>query len=80
MLLLDPSVNNNSAIIILGFPGGAVVKNLLANAGDTETQVCSLGREDPLEEEMETHSSILAWEIPWAEELQSIESQRVGHD
>ena len=35
MLLLDPSVNNNSAIIILGFPGGAVVKNLLANAGDT---------------------------------------------
>ena len=45
-----------------------------------EMQVWSLVREDPLEEEMETHSSILAWEIPWAEELQSIESQRVGHD
>ena len=48
-----------------------------------ETQVQSLGPEDPLEEEMATHSSILAWRIPWAEEpggLQSIESQRVGHD
>ena len=43
-----------------------------------ETQVPSLGREDPLEKEMETHSSILAWEIPWTEEpggLQSIGSQ-----
>ena len=48
-----------------------------------ETQVRSLGGEDPLEEEMATHSSILAWRIPWTEEpggLQSIESQRVGHD
>ena len=48
-----------------------------------ETWVGSLDREDPLEEEMETHSSILAWEIPWTEEpgrLQSIGSQRVGHD
>ena len=45
--------------------------------------VGSLGWEDPLEEEMATHSSILAWEIPWTEEpggLQSIGSQRVGHD
>ena len=41
-----------------------VVKNLPANAGDIETQVRSLDREDPLEEEMATHSSILAWEIP----------------
>ena len=44
-------------------------------------QVRSLGWEDPLEEEMETHSSILAWRIPWTEEpgsLQSIGSQRVG--
>ena len=43
----------------------------------------SLGREDPLEEKMATHSSILAWEIPWTEEpcgLQSKGSQRVGHD
>ena len=48
-----------------------------------ETWVGSLDREDPLEEEMETHSSILAWEIPWTEEpggLQSIGLQRVGHD
>ena len=48
-----------------------------------ETQVQSLGWEDPLEEEMATHSSILAWEIPWTEEpggLQSMGSQRVGYD
>ena len=48
-----------------------------------ETQVRFLGREDPLEEEMATHSIILAWKIPWAEkpgELQSIESQRVWPD
>ena len=48
-----------------------------------EMQVLSLGREDPLEKEMATHSNILAWEIPWTEEpgeLQYMESQRVGHD
>ena len=48
-----------------------------------ETQVHSLGQEDPLEKEMATHSSILAWEIPWMEEpgeLQSMGSQRVEHD
>ena len=48
-----------------------------------ETWVRSLGREDPLEKEMATHSSILAWRIPWTEEsdgLQSTGSQRVGHD
>ena len=48
-----------------------------------ETQVQSLGQEDPLEEEMATHSSILARKIPWTEEpggLWSIESQRVGYD
>ena len=47
-----------------------------------ETQVQSLGQEDPLEEEMATHSSILAWRIPWAEEpgrLQSMVLQRAGH-
>ena len=46
-------------------------------------QVQSLGREDPLEEEMAAHSSILAWRIPWTEEtggLRSMGSQRVGHD
>ena len=48
-----------------------------------ETRVQSLGREDPLEKEMATHSSTLAWKIPWTEEpgmLQSMGSQRVGHD
>ena len=42
-----------------------MVKNLPANAGDIETWVQSLGREDPLENEMATDSSILAWRIPW---------------
>ena len=48
-----------------------------------ETRVQSLGWEDPLEKGMVTHSSILAWKIPWTKEpggLQSIVSQRVGHD
>ena len=48
-----------------------------------ETYVLSLGWEDPLEKGMITHSSILAWEIPWTEEpggLQFMGSQRVGHD
>ena len=48
-----------------------------------ETSVRSLGREDPREKEMATHSSILAWKIPWTEEpagLQSMEFQRVGHN
>ena len=48
-----------------------------------ETQVWSLGRENPLEKEMATHSSVLTWKIPWTKESsrrQSMESQRVGHD
>ena len=48
-----------------------------------ETQVRSLGWEDPLEKEMANHSSTLAWKIPWTEEpgrLQSMGSQKVGHD
>ena len=48
-----------------------------------EIRVQSLGQEDPLEKEMVTHSSILAWRIPWTEEpggLQTMRSQRVGHD
>ena len=56
-----------------------MVKNLPAMQ---ETQVQSLGQEDPLEKVMATHSSILAWKIPWAEEpggLQSVGLQRVGH-
>ena len=48
-----------------------------------ETQIRSLGQEDPLGEEMATHSSIFAWKIPWTVEpggLQSMELQRIGHD
>ena len=48
-----------------------------------ETQVQSLGQEDPLEEDMAAHSGILAWRIPWTEEpggLQSMGSQSIGHD
>ena len=66
--------------IFLGFPGGSVVRNLRAIQ---ETQVLSLGREDPLEKGMATHSSILDWRIPWTEEpggLRSMGSQRVRHN
>ena len=65
---------------LLGFPGGSVVKNLPAKQ---KMQVRSLGQEDPLEEGTTTNSSILAWEIPWTEELgrlESMGSQRVRHD
>ena len=57
-----------------------MVKASAYNVGDP---VSILGWEDPLEKEMATHSSILAWKIPWTEEpgrLQSMGSQRVGHD
>ena len=66
-----------------GFPSGSVVKNLLSMQELWETWIHSLGWEDPLEEDMEIRSSILAWRIPWAEEpngLQSMGLQRVGHD
>ena len=65
----------------ISFPGGSVVKNLPAKQEMQETQVQSLGREDPLEEGMATHSSVLAHRIPRTEEpgeLQSMGSQRVG--
>ena len=60
-----------------------MAKNPPDSAEDVETWVQSLGGGDPLEEGMATHSSILAWRIPWTEEpggLQSLGSQRVGHD
>ena len=64
----------------VGFPGGSDGKESTCNAGDPGLIP---GWEDPLGKEMETHSSIPAWRIPWAEEpdrLQSMGSQRVGHD
>ena len=60
-----------------------VVKNPPPNAGDSRDMDSIAGLEDLLEEGMATHSSILAWRISWTEEpgrLQSIGSQRVGHD
>ena len=57
-----------------GFPGGSVVKNPPAKQ---ETQVQSLGQEDPLEKEMAAHSSVLAWEIPWTEEPGGLQSMGV---
>ena len=59
-----------------GFPGGSEGKVSVCNVGDP-------GWEDPLEKELATHSSTLAWKIPWTEEpgrLQSMGSQRVRHD
>ena len=55
----------------LGFPSGSVVKNPSVKQ---ETRVLSLGREDPLEEEMATHFSILTWRIPWTEEPSGLQS------
>ena len=71
---------SNIYSVIMGFPGGSVTKNPPAKQ---ETQVQSLGQEDPLEKGMATHSSFAAWRIPWTEDpggLQFIGSQRVGHD
>ena len=51
--------------IVADFPSGSMVKNLPAKE---EMQVWSLGQQDPLEKEMATHSSSLAWKIPWTEE------------
>ena len=69
-----------SSILDMGFLVAQMVKNRTAMQ---ETWVQSLGWKDPLEKGMATHSSILAWRIPWTEEpgaLQSVGSQRVGHD
>ena len=66
-----------------GFPGGLVVKNPPAMQETQEMWVRSLGQGEPLKEGIATHSSILAWRIPWTEEpgwLQSMGSQSAGHD
>ena len=63
--------------------GFLVAQRLKSLPAMQQTWVRFLGQEDPLEKEMATHSSILAWRIPWTEEpggLQSMGSQRVGHD
>ena len=68
---------------IMDFPGGSAVKNPPAMQKTQEMWIQSLGQEDPLEKGIATHSSILAWRIPWTEEpggLQSMGLHRVGHD
>ena len=79
---LNPSLSLKMMLIYFGhiYIVAQMVKHLTTM---WETQVRSLGWEDPLEKEMATHSNILAWKIPWTEEhgrLQSMGSQRVGHD
>ena len=67
----------------MGFPDGSLDKDSTCNAGDTGDAGSVSGRDDPLEEEMAIHSSILAWKISRTEEpggLQSMESPRVGHN
>ena len=59
------------------FSGGSAVKNLPAMRETQETQVRTLGGEDPLEEEMTTHSSIPAWKFPWTEEPGGLQSMRL---
>ena len=69
--------------VACSFPGGSEVKNLPVIQEPQETQIQYLGWEDSMEEEMTTHSRMLAWKITWTEEpdgLQSMGSQRVGHD
>ena len=71
-----------SASAALRLPCWLRGKEPACHAGDTETQVPSLGGEDPLEEGMAARSSILAWRIPWMEEPGGLEStglQRIGH-
>ena len=67
----------------MGLPQWLSGKESACSGGDTERQVQSLGWKDPVDDGMATHSSILAWRIPWTEEpggLQSMESQRIRQD
>ena len=66
----------------MGLRASLVAQRLKRLPGMQETGVRSLGGEDPLEEEMAIHSSILAWRIPWTEELGRLQSmdRRVGHN
>ena len=70
-------------MLLMNFPIGSAEMNPPAMQEPQETQVRSLGQEDFFEEGVTTHSSILAWRIPWTVEpgrLQTIGSHRVGHD
>ena len=60
----------------MDLPGGSVVKNLPAHAGEARDASSIPGSQDPLEKEMATHYTILAWEIPWREEPGGLQSTR----
>ena len=79
-LATDSDWSPGGGVRLRDFLGGSVGKNPPAKQ---EIRVHSLGREDPLEKGMATHSRMLAWKIPWTEEpggLQSMGLQRVGHN
>ena len=76
LLGTSPGRGHGNPLQYLGFPSGSDSKEPVCNAG-------YLGWEDPLEKEMASHSSIVAWRIPWTKEsgrLQSVRSHRAGHD
>ena len=79
-MLPPPRTELTASFLLKGFPGGSDSKESACNTADLRLMP---GWEDPLEEEMAAHSSILAWETPWTEEpggLQSKGSQRVRRD
>ena len=78
-----PSKFSSASFCLIHFKASLVAQMVKCLSTTRETRVQSLGWEDPLEKEMATHSSTIAWKIPWTEEpgrLQSMGSQRVGHD
>ena len=85
---MAPTLLGSNAILasldtVKTFPDGQQVKNMPVIQEIQETWVQCLGQDDPLEEEMVTHTSILAWRVPWTEDpgvLKSTGSQRVGYD
>ena len=64
-------------VVIHGLPSGSAGKESACNTGATEVRVQCLGQEDPLEEEMATHSSVLVWRTPWTEEPGGLQSMRL---
>ena len=81
--ILIGKTNTNLCNVVSFIANSLVAQTVKCLPAMQETRVQSLGWEDPLEKETATHSSTLAWKIPWTEEpgrLQSTGSQRVGHD
>ena len=81
---LQCNIHSELVTLPISFPVHSLVAQMVERLPTVrETQIRSLGREDPLEKEMAIHSSTVAWNISWTEEpgrLQSMGLQRVGHD